>query len=143
MATFRDQDEFTAVFEQIFVLMNQHPEVGRTLRDAQAPHRFEITDFGVEFNVTAAPPADEAQGRFLRWCWGPPDWEPLITLQMASEVANKFFQGKENIPMAVALGRVKLKGPLSRILELAPVTKPVYPVYREWLKAEGLDHLLA
>jgi hypothetical protein len=143
MPTFQSADEFRGIFEHIFVLMNAHPEVGRTLRDARAPHRFEISDYGLEFNVTHADPEDEAQGRFLRWCWGPPDWEPLITLRMASDVANRFFQGKENIALAIAMGRVRLKGPLSRILEMAPVTRPIYPVYRDWLKAQGYDHLLA
>jgi hypothetical protein len=143
MAGFRSEEEFKQVFEHIFELMNEHPEVGRTLRDAKAPHRFDISDFGLEFNVTYADPAEEAEGRYLRWCWGPPDWEPLITLKMSSEVANRYFQGKENIAIAVAMGRVKLKGPLSRILEMAPVTKPIHPVYRQWLKDQGNDHLLA
>jgi hypothetical protein len=140
---FRNEDEFRRVFEQIFTLMNEHPEVGRTLRDARAPHRFEITDYGLEFNVTHADETEAAGGRYLRWCWGPADWEPTITLKMASDVANRFFQGKENIALAVAMGRVKLGGPLSRILELAPVTRPIHPVYREWLRAEGYDHLVA
>jgi hypothetical protein len=143
MAVFRSEEEFKSVFEHIFQLMNEHPEVGKTLRDARAPHRFEISDFGIEFNVTHADPADEVHGRYLRWCWGPPDWEPLISLKMASDVANRFFQGKESIALAVAMGRVKLRGPLSKILELAPVTRPIHPVYREWLQSEGHDHLLA
>jgi len=142
MPAFRDEDEFKRVFEHIFQLMNDHPDVGRTLRDARAPHRFEITDFDLEFNVADADPAEEANGRYLRWCWGPPPWEPLISLKMSSEVANRFFQGKENIALAVAMGRVKLRGPLSKILELAPVTRPIQPIYRDWLRAEGLDHLL-
>jgi hypothetical protein len=37
---------------------------------------------------------------------------------------------------------VKLRGTLAKLLELAPVTKPVYPVYREWLVNDGRDHLL-
>lgn len=143
MAGFRDEAEFKQIFEHIFELMNTHPEVGKTLRDARAPHRFEISDYGLEFNVTYADDSEEAQGRYLRWCWGPPDWEPLIGLKMASEVANRFFQGKENIALAVAMGRVKLRGPLSRILELAPVTKPIHPVYREWLRTNGYEHLVA
>jgi hypothetical protein len=140
---FRSPEEFKRVFEQLFELMNEHPEVGRPLRDAQAPHRFDITDLGLDFNVVAAPPEDEAEGRYLRWTWEPPDWEPLITMSMTSEVANRFFQGKENVALAVVLGRVKLKGPMSTILELAPVTKPIHPVYREWLQANGFAHLLA
>ncbi len=143
MAAFRDEKEFRRVFERIFELMNETPEVGRKLRDAKAPHRFLVTDLGLEFNVDGAPPADEAKGRFLRWTWGKPDWKPVVTMQFKSDVANRFFQGKENIAVAIALGRVKLSGPPLTLLQLAPVTNPIHPVYREWLRKSGLHHLLA
>lgn len=144
MARFGSPEEFKRVFEQIFQLMNDHPKIGRRLRDAKAPHRFEITDMDLVFSVTYAPPEDEPAGRFLRWGWESDGFtaEPVITMKMASNVANRFFQGKENIALAIASGRVKLRGPLSKILELAPVTRPVYPVYREWLANQGYDHLL-
>jgi hypothetical protein len=144
MAGFSGPDEFKRVFEQIFQLMNDHPKIGRALRDAKAPHRFEITDYDLVFTVTWAPPEEEAAGRFLRWGWESDGFsaEPLITMKMTSGVANRFFQGKENIALAIATGRVKLRGPLAKMLELAPVTRPVYPVYREWLANEGREHLL-
>ncbi len=144
MAHFTDTAEFKTVFEQIFQLMNDHPKIGRTLRDAKAPHRFEISDLGLVFNVTYAPAEDEAQGRFLQWGWESDGFSPapVIIMKMTSEVANRFFQGKENIALAIATGRVKLRGPLPKLLALAPVTKPVYPVYREWLINEGREHLL-
>lgn len=140
MGQFKDEREFKQVFEQIFVLMNGHATVGKTLADARAPHRFVIADYGLEFHVTFADPAKP--GKFLRWQWGTPDWDPMITLTMNSDVANRYFQGKENIATAVMLGRVKIKGPMSKILELAPVTKPIHPVYRQWLEEQQFDHLL-
>jgi hypothetical protein len=143
MTRFRDREEFKRAFERIFSLMNEHPTVGRALRDAHAPHRFLITDLDLEFNVTAAPDAEEKEGRFLRWTWGKPDWEPLITMKMSSDTANRFFQGKENVAIALALGRVKLSGPPVTILRLAPVTSPIHPVYRRWLEQSGNRHLLA
>lgn len=143
MAGFKDAAEFKAVFEQLFQLMNDHPEVGRRLRDAQAPHKFEITDFGLEFHVVAAPDAAEASGRFLAWHWGPASEPPMITLSMASDVANRYFQGKENVMMAVFSGRVKIAGPMTKIMELAPVTTPINAVYREWLASHGYPHLVA
>lgn len=139
MKGFRSAEEFKQVFEQVFTLMNEHPEVGRPLRDAHAPHRFLITDLGLEFNVDAA--AEE--GRMLRWVWGPAPWTPAITLKMSSETANRFFQGKENVALAVALGRVKVSGPLLTILKLAPVTTPIHPFYRRWLEESGRRHLVA
>ena len=143
MKCFVDASEFQRVFERIFELMNEHPEVGKPLRDAHAPHRFVITDLGLELNVTAAPEADAAAGRFLRWVWGTPPWEPVITMRMASETANRFFQGKENIALAIGLGRIKLSGPLVTLLKLAPVTNPIHPIYRRWLEQNRLTHLLA
>ena len=139
---FKSSDEFKRVFERIFELMNEHPEVGRPLRDAHAPHLFDITDLGLQFAVTAADPAEESQGRFLRWVWGPAPWEPVITMRMASNTANRFFQGKETIVLAIAFGRVKLSGPLATILKLAPVTDPIHSVYRNWLKENGYYHLV-
>ncbi len=138
MAPFRDQEEFKRAFEHVFELMNEHPEVGRPLHDAHAPHRFVITDLGLELNVDAAE-----DGRFLRWMWGPAPWKPAITLSMSSETANRYFQGKENVALAVAMGRVKVAGPPLTILKLAPVTKPIHAAYRAWLANAGLAHLLA
>lgn len=139
---FRNPDEFKLVFERIFQLMNEHPDVGRALRDAHAPHRFDITDLGIEFNVTAADDAEVNERRYLRWVWGTPPWEPVITMAMSSNTANRFFQGKENVAIAVATGRVRLKGPLTTMLKLAPVTTPIHPVYRQWLKDHGYFHLV-
>ena len=139
---FRSPEEFKEAFEHVFALMNEHPEVGRALRDAHAPHRFLFTDLGIEFNVDAEAPSGEREGRFLRWVWGPAPWTPAITLKMTSETANRFFQGKENVALAVALGRVKLSGPLLTILRLAPVTAPIHEVYRQWLKGSGRAHLV-
>ena len=140
---FKDKREFKTVFEHIFALMNEHPEVGRPLRDAHAPHRFLIKDLGLELNLAAADDQEEQHGRFLTWGWGPGEGKPVITLEMASTTANRFFQGKENVALAVALGRVKVSGPLGTLLRVAPLTKPIYPIYREWLQKTGRDHLLA
>jgi hypothetical protein len=143
MNCFRDRREFKKAFEHVVVLMNEHPEVGRTLRDAHAPHRFVFPDLGLEMNVTAAPDGEERAGRYLRWVWGPADWSPTITLTMSSETANRFFQGKENVALALALGRVKVSGPIATILRLAPVTAAIHPAYRHWLEETGRTHLLA
>jgi hypothetical protein len=140
---FRDHREARNVLEHVFVLMNEHPEVGRTLRDAHAPHRFVFEDLGLELNVNAAPDAEARNGRYLEWVWGPAPWKPIITLTMSSDTANRFFQGKENVALALALGRVKVSGPIPTILRLAPVTGAIHPVYRRWLQDTGRTHLLA
>jgi hypothetical protein len=143
MEGFKSAAEFRRIFERIFELMNETPEVGRGRRGAPPPPPIHNTALDLEFNVDAAPDAEERKGRFLRWTWGKPDWKPVVTMKMASDVANRFFQGKENVALALAFGRVKLSGPPLTLLRLAPVTNPIHPVYRAWLKKSGHDHLLA
>lgn len=140
MAEFRSKDEFVEVFDQLWTLIDQHPKVGPELKEARAPHRFVFSDLDLVLNVTFS----QENGRNLRWVWGDDkrDWEPLVTLQMKSDVANRYFQGKENVLLAVTMGRIKLSGPMSLILKLAPVTRPIEPAYREMLAATGRDYLI-
>ena len=143
MKGFRDEAEFRRVFEQVLRLLNDTPGVGRALRDAHAPHHFVFTDLGLDLHVDGAPPEEESKGTFLRWSWEKPFGAPVVTMRMSSAVANRYFQGKENLPVALALGRVKIAGPPLTLLKLAPVTNPVHPAYRAWLEESGLRHLLA
>jgi len=145
MSGFESEDQFKRIIEQIFQLMNDHPEVGPKLNEARAPHRFDFTDLDLRFDVTYTEPEESAAGRHLKWTWNGEgcDWEALIFLKMPSDVANRYFQGKENIAMAVATGRIRVKGPLPKLLALGPITKPIHAVYREWLEDEGHDSLLA
>ncbi len=54
------------------------------------------------------------------------DWEPKVRMAMSSETANRYFQGKENVAMAIARRRIKAGGDVKAALALIPITKPVY-----------------
>lgn len=54
-----------------------------------------------------------------------------IKLFMPADVGDKFWRGEYNLAVGLAKGRVKAKGPVSKILKLVPLTKPVFPLYRE------------
>ena len=57
------------------------------------------------------------------------------------ETANKYFQGKESVPVALARRRIKSGGDVKAALSLMPITKPVFARYRSMLEAE-YPHLL-
>jgi hypothetical protein len=57
-------------------------------------------------------------------------------MSMSSETANKYFQGKENVPVALARRRIKAGGDVKAALSLIPVTKPIYPRYTALVEAE-------
>jgi hypothetical protein len=55
---------------------------------------------------------------------------------MTSVIANRYFQGKENIAMAVTRRHIKPSGDYKAALALVPVTKPVFSQYRAMVEAE-------
>ena len=46
-------------------------------------------------------------------------------MTMSSETANRYFQGKENVAIAIARRRIKTGGDVKAALALIPVTKPL------------------
>ena len=45
---------------------------------------------------------------------------------MSSETANKYFQGKENVAIAIARRRIKTGGDVKSALAIIPITKPLF-----------------
>jgi hypothetical protein len=139
MAEFSSKAEFREVMDKVFTLMSTDPEMGPKLRDAQVPQRFEFPDQDAVVNITFADSGGEQN---LRWIWSDDvDWDPRVQMTMDSEVANKYFQGKENVPIALARRRIKSAGDMKAALQLIPITKPVFAKYRELLERE-YPHLL-
>ena len=135
MATaYQSPDECREVLDKTFAIMSQDPEMGPKLKDADTPQRFEFDDIDLVVNVRAAREGEEGN---LSWTWSDEiDWEPKVRMTMSSETANKYFQGKENVAMAIARRRIKAGGDVKAALALIPITKPVYSRYRELVEAE-------
>ena len=133
-ATFESAKELREVMDKIFTLMDTDPDMGPKLRDADTPQQFEFTDFDVVVNIRAT--RDDEDGN-LYWEWTEDvDWKPKVTMTMSSEVANRYFQGKENVAMAVARRRIKTGGDVKAALALIPITKPIYDQYRDYVERE-------
>ena len=138
MPQFESPDECRAVISRAFELMSGDPDMGPKLRAAETPQRFEFPDLDLVVNVAAGD--GDAN---LVWEWSDDvAWEPAVVMTMDSGVANRYFQGKENIAMAIARRRIKTSGDVKKALALLPVTKPVFKLYREMLERE-YPHLVA
>ena len=133
-AEFRSEKEFRTVIDRVFSMMSEDPEMGPKLRDADVPQRFEFTDLDLVVNIRAAEPGEDGN---LHWEWTDDvAWEPKVKMAMSSETANRYFQGKENVAMALARRRIKSGGDVKAALSLIPITKPIYARYREFVEAE-------
>jgi len=131
---FTSPKEFREVMDRIFTLMSEDPDMGPKLRDADVPQRFEFDDMDMVVNIRAAE--EDEQGN-LHWEWSDDvDWKSKVQMKMSSAVANKYFQGKENVAVAIAKRRIKTGGDVKAALALIPITKPVYAQYREVVEDE-------
>jgi hypothetical protein len=138
--SFRSSKEFREVMDRIFTMMSEDPGMGPKLRDADCPQRFEFDDFDLVVNIRAGT---SEEGTNLYWEWTDDvDWKPKVEMTMSSEVANRYFQGKENIALAIARRRIKTGGDVKAALALIPITKPIYKRYREVVDDE-YPHLKA
>jgi hypothetical protein len=137
---FRSPEEFREVIDRTFTLMSEDPAMGPRLREADVPQRFEFEDLGMVLNVRAAR---DGEGGNLHWEWSDDvEWEPKVRMTMSSETANRYFQGKENVAMAIARRRIRTGGDVRSALTLIPITKPLHARYRDML-GDAYPHLLA
>ena len=54
-----------------------------------------------------------------------------VKLFMPADIGDKYWRGEYNLAVGLAKGQVKAKGPVNKILRLVPLTRPVFPMYRE------------
>ncbi|MDX6691011.1 MAG: hypothetical protein QOG15_2468 [Solirubrobacteraceae bacterium] len=131
---FNGPKEFREVMDRIFTLMSEDPDMGPKLRDADVPQRFEFEDMDMVVNIRAS---EEGEDGNLHWEWSDDvGWKSKVQMKMSSEIANKYFQGKENVAVAIARRRIKTGGDVKAALSLIPITKPVYAQYREVVEDE-------
>ena len=131
---FRSPAEFREVMDRVFTMMSEDPTMGPKLRDADVPQRFEFTDVDLVVNIRAATEGEDGN---LHWEWTDDvDWKPKVRMTMDSAISNKYFQGRENIAMAIARRRIKTGGDVKAALSLIPITKPIYEQYRAYVESE-------
>jgi putative sterol carrier protein len=59
-----------------------------------------------------------------------------VKISMPADIAHKYWRGEYNLAVGMAKGQVKAKGPISKILKMVPITKPLFPMYREMTDAK-------
>jgi hypothetical protein len=134
MSAFGSPKEFREVMDRVFGLMDADAEMGPRLRDADVPQRFEFEDLDLVVNIRAARPGERSN---LVWEWTDDvGWESRVQMKMSSETANRYFQGRENVALAIARRRIKTGGDVKAALALIPITKPVFAQYRELVERE-------
>jgi putative sterol carrier protein len=132
---FTDSAEVTKYIGGIFEAAFEDPEIGPKLVDTELVIAFDFTD------PQALVVIDMANKSVRQGLEGGP--APTATMSMTADTGNAYWQGKVNLPLAMAKKKIKVDGNVASLLKLAPLGKKLYPVYIERLKNDGRDDLIA
>ncbi|MCE3552548.1 sterol carrier protein [Pseudonocardia sp. RS11V-5] len=69
--------------------------------------------------------------------------EPNVELFMSADTGNRFWLGKVVLPVALAKGQVRAKGPVAKLLKVLPLAKSLFGPYKAMLEEKGRGDLLA
>lgn len=124
MAYFNDDQELYRYLGGIFRAAENHPEIGPVLRASGITLRLEYSNPSAILTVAMLEDG-------ITVIEGETDVVPDIRMAMSSDNADKYWRGEFNVAVGLAKGEVKAKGPVTKILKLIPVTKPLFPIYKE------------
>ncbi len=118
------------IFETAFV----DPEIGPKLIDTGLVVAFDFTDPEALVIVDMANKTVYSSDSGLT---------RDATMSMTADTGNAYWQGKVNLPLAMAKKKIRVDGNVASLLKLAPLAKKLYPSYVERLQRDGRDDLIA
>jgi putative sterol carrier protein len=131
---FNNSEEVTKYIGGIFEDAFEDPEIGPKLTDTGLVVAFDFSD------PTALVVVDMPNKRVTGTAAGSP--EPSATMTMTADLGNAYWQGKVNLPLAMAKRKVKVDGNVASLLKLAPLGKKLYAGYIQRLKDDGREDLI-
>ena len=112
--------------------LDEYMKTGWVAADKEREGASKTLEYAFDDIVTGKLLAEEPN---LAWEWSDEiDWEPKVKMAMSSETANRYFQGKENVAIAIARRRIKAGGDVKAALAIIPITKPLFARYRELIE---------
>jgi putative sterol carrier protein len=124
MSFFESSDEVYKYIRGVFRSAADHPEVGPKLAAADLTMQVYYSDPDTSVTVRFHEPKLTVED-------GGNDPDADVKLFMPADIADKYWRGEYNLAVGLAKGQVKAKGPVNNILKLVPLTRPLFPMYRE------------
>ncbi|MGK2877875.1 MAG: hypothetical protein ACSLFF_04800 [Solirubrobacterales bacterium] len=114
--------------DQVIATLADDTEVGPQLRALGTPVEITYKDFDITVNIRAG---EEGESNLV-WVWSKRvKWDPTTRIEVNSDVANQFMQGKLQVARALALRKVKVRGSLTAGLRIVAISGPAFDHYRE------------
>lgn len=124
MPVFDSTEKMYEVLGGLFRILAEDPVVGPKYRDSNITIKFTITE----------PDGFIWLDKDAQVICGPADLKPTIEMKLSGDTCHEFWLKKVSMPVALAKGRIKAKGPLPKVIKLLPLLKPAYAAYPDIAK---------
>jgi hypothetical protein len=131
---FSNSAEVAKYIGGIFVTAFEDPEIGPKLVDTGLVVAFDFTE------PEAVVVIDMANKKV--WEGHDGGAPAMATMSMTADTGNAYWQGKVNLPLAMAKKKIRVEGNVGSLLKLAPLGKKLYPSYVQRLTADGRADLI-
>jgi hypothetical protein len=124
-------EQLRELLDRTLTELDRDERLGPLIRATGIRLRLECPDVGLVLNVAAS----ERPERHLRWAFGDDvDWAPRLELRMSSDVANAYLQGAESLAVAIAHGKVRVRGDSKVAVLYLPTTRLIVEPYRRCVR---------
>jgi hypothetical protein len=130
MAVFENTDKMYEVLGRLFRTLLNDSTVGPKYLQSGLCIKFVITDPTGEIWLTN-------KGEVI--CGAPSeDMTPDVEMTLSGDTCHDFWLKRLSMPVALAKGKIKSKGPITKVLALLPLLKPAYEAYPDIARSRGL-----
>lgn len=133
MPVFESKQKLQDVLGELFTTLLGDPVMGPKFTKANVTIKYNIT--GPDATMWIFPGKDPSESVV----WGSVDTKADVEMTLSGDTCHKFWLKHISMPVALAKGLVKTKGPLPKVLKLLPLLKPAYEMYPEHAKSHGLS----
>lgn len=132
MSVFDTSDELTSFVTPFLEQIVADPELRPKFVAGDTSFKVQYTGPDALFllDCTVDPPAVYAGDQAA-------DRESELKLSMSADDGHKFWLGDLNVPMALARRKVKVEGPVGKLLKLLPAITPAFERYEAYTMAKG------
>jgi putative sterol carrier protein len=127
MPTYASREQAVSVFSQLFEIMLEDDAFRAIVRDEALSVRFVHTTPDFELYVDAGGVRVD----------GPPA-ATTLAIRMSCDTADALWSGRLLMPIAVATGKIRIKGSVARVIEFVPLLRPAFDRYPALAAAAGV-----
>lgn len=130
MAVFENTAKMYEVLGTLFNTLLKDPTAGPKFLESDIVIKFDIFDPNGAIWLSK-----ENGGEVI--C-GSANLKPTIEMTLSGDSCHKFWLQELSMPVALAKGHIKAKGPMPKVIKLLPLLKPAYEAYPDIAKKFGL-----